>query len=284
MDKCRVCIGSGLLLRDVCPLCEGVAGWPSENPSIVEMNLAPALRRHGLFREIRAIHDSDTLRVYQAYNADIADAAVSANSFKAPMEAGTWSPTRISWIKPSAVWMAYRCGWTTLKDANQARVLALDVSRVRFQSLLLEAKVSDDSAPGECKHYPVVVQWDPERFMSPKSTRGKEALTAEVRFMRSIQIGIKGTALAERTFLDPGFVLKITDVSESFERAHCALMASPPDVRAAAEALWPERQEERMIVPLQLREALNMDGDDRRHRRPAGAFGANDQGSSGASE
>lgn len=266
------------MLRDVCPLCDGVAGWPSENPSIVEMNLDPALRRYGLLREIRAIHDSDTVRVYQAYNADIADAAVSANSFRAPMEAGTWSPTRISWIKPSAVWMAYRCGWTIMKDANQARVLALDVSRDRFQSLLMQAKVTDDSAPGECVHYPVVVQWDPERFMcrgknrardddasaTDKPTRDKNAMTTDVRWMRSIQIGIRGRALGEQTFLDPGFVLKITDVTESFKRAHCALMAA--DVRAAAEALWPDRKEERMLVPLQLREVLNMDCDDECHR------------------
>merc|ERR1719446_605024 len=143
-----------------------------------------------------------------------------------------------------------------MKDANQARVLALDVSRVRFQSLLLEAMVSDDSKPGECKHYPVVVQWDPERFMSPKTKHGKEALTTDVRWMRSIQIGIKGRALAERTFLDPTFVLKITDVSESFKRAHHALTAPSPDVQAAAAALWPERQEERMHVPLQVRETL----------------------------
>merc|ERR1719161_2633761 len=150
MSKCVVCKGSGLLLHRICPLCDGVAGWPGESPSIIEMNLQPALRRHGLFREIRAIHDSDSVRVYQAYNAKIADDAVAANSFRAPLKAGTWSASRISWIKPSAVWMAYRCGWTIMKDSNQARVLALDVSRLQLQSLLLEAKVSDDSKPGEC--------------------------------------------------------------------------------------------------------------------------------------
>jgi len=263
---CRLCQGSGLLLDAVCPLCDGVAGWPNESPSIVEMNLDPALRRHGLYREIRAIHDADTVRVYQAYNAEIAEAAVAANTFRAPLEAGTWSPTRISWVKPSAVWMAYRCGWSVMKDANQARVLALDVSRHRLESLLLEARVSDDSKPGECKNFSVVVQWDPERFMSPRVPRQREALTADVRFMRSIQIGIKGRAVAERTFLDPEFVLKISDVTESFRRAHAALTASPPDVGAAAALLWPGQQERRMLVPLKLREVLNMHYDDGRNR------------------
>eukprot|EP00931_Biecheleriopsis_adriatica_P103585 TRINITY_DN7839_c1_g1_i1.p1 TRINITY_DN7839_c1_g1~~TRINITY_DN7839_c1_g1_i1.p1 ORF type:complete len:291 (-),score=33.82 TRINITY_DN7839_c1_g1_i1:275-1087(-) len=264
MTKCRVCMGSGLLLADICPLCDGIAGWPSESPSIVEMNLDPKRRSYGLFRDIRAIHDSETVRVYQAYNATIADAAVAANSFRAPMEIGAWSPTRISWIKPSAVWMAYRCGWTIMKDENQERVLALDISRKRLERLLLEARLSHGGAPGECKKYPVVVQWDPERFM-----RGPQVLTSDVKWMRSVQIGIKGHAMAERTFLDPGFVLKITDVTESFRRAHSALTGSAPDVQAACDALWPERQEERLLVPVQLRAVLEMDRDDGpEHGRP----------------
>ena len=81
------------------------------------------------YRQIRAIYDERRIIVYQAYNDAIADAAVKGNSFKAPMEAGLWKPTRMTWVKPSAVWMAYRCGWTTMKDKNQARVLALHLSR-----------------------------------------------------------------------------------------------------------------------------------------------------------
>ena len=73
------------------------------------------------WRQIRAIHDETTVCVYQAYSDRIADAAVAANSFQGALDAGFWSPTRMSWVKPSAVWMAYRCGWTTLKDDNQRR-------------------------------------------------------------------------------------------------------------------------------------------------------------------
>ena len=46
---------------------------------------APSLTE-AKFREIRAIYDEQTITVYQAYNAGIADAAVAANSFRAPME------------------------------------------------------------------------------------------------------------------------------------------------------------------------------------------------------
>merc|ERR1712032_70764 len=223
------------------------------------MNEQREMRSQGPFREIRAIHDSTTVRVYQAYNAAIAEAAVTANSFRAPMKAGTWSATRISWIKPSAVWMAYRCGWTVLKDENQARVLALDVSRAGLERVLMRAKVSDDSKPGECKQYPVVVQWDPERFMSPGVAAQKEVLTTDVRHMRSIQIGLRGGQVAKETPLNPEFVLKITDVTTSFIQAYQDLTASPPNIQAATAALWPDRQEEHMIVPHKLRDVLHMD-------------------------
>merc|ERR1719469_837272 len=93
----------------------------------------------------------------------------------------------------------------------------------------------------------------------------KEAWTSDVRGMRSIQIGIRGEKIAKRTFLDPTFVLKITDVTASFRQAHVALTASPPDLRAATAALWPEWQEERMLVPLNLRAVLSMDCDEVRH-------------------
>merc|ERR1712046_435510 len=118
------------------------------------------------FREIRAIYDEETVVVYQAYNDAIAEAAARANSFRAPMEAGLWKPTRMTWIKPSAVWMAYRCGWTTMKDKNQARVLALHLSRDGFERLLMEAHLSHSSTDtSKCQESPVVVQWDPEREM-----------------------------------------------------------------------------------------------------------------------
>ena len=92
--------------------------------------------------QIRAVHTDKTVRVYQAYNARIADAAVEAQSFRGALKKGLWSPTRMTWIKPSAVWMAYRCGWTQLKDGNQARVLDLDLDRSKFQDILAQATLS----------------------------------------------------------------------------------------------------------------------------------------------
>merc|ERR1712048_245003 len=126
----------------------------------------------------------------------------------------------------------------------------------------MKAVVADDSRPGQCRNYPVVVQWDPERFISPGAKHGKEALTSDVRHMRSIQIGLKGREIARDTFLNAAFVLKITDFTETFRAAHKALTQAPPDVRAACALLWPNHQEEHMSVPPELRDVLNMNPGD----------------------
>ena len=206
------------------------------------------------FREIRAIYDETTIVVYQAYNEEIAASAAAANSFSAPMAAGIWSPSRMTWIKPSAVWMAYRCGWTTLKDQNQARVLALTLSRDGFEKLLMNASLSHSGAEGKCSESPVVVQWDPERVMDP-SAEARQVFTQKTPNVRSIQIGLRGKAV--QMLLDPNFVLKITDVTPQFRSAAAALKAG--DTRTAAEALWPRAQERLMSVPAALAKVLKME-------------------------
>jgi hypothetical protein len=55
------------------------------------------------FREIRAVYDDEGITVYQAFNADIAEAAVREQKLNA-------SPLyrfRMTWIKPSWCWMLY---------------------------------------------------------------------------------------------------------------------------------------------------------------------------------
>jgi hypothetical protein len=39
--------------------------------------------------------------------------------------------SRATWIKPSFLWMAYRCGWAA--KAGQERVLAIEISREGFE-------------------------------------------------------------------------------------------------------------------------------------------------------
>jgi len=206
------------------------------------------------FREIRAIYSEASVRVYQAYSDEIADLAVAANSFSAPLAAGCWSSTRMTWIKPSAVWMAYRCGWTTMKDKKQARVLALDLSRERFEKLLMAATLSHGGDGASCKESTVVVQWDPERDMDAAAD-AKEVLTRGNREVRSIQIGLRGRAV--EMLLDPTFVLRIEDVTGDFRNAQAALAAG--DATVAAAQLWPREAEIPMELPTALRAVLAME-------------------------
>ncbi|MFM7200125.1 MAG: DUF4291 family protein, partial [Myxococcota bacterium] len=58
-------------------------------------------------RQIRAVYDDKTIRVYQAYSDAIADSALKHQTFVAP----PFKMERMTWIKPSFLWMMYRAGW-----------------------------------------------------------------------------------------------------------------------------------------------------------------------------
>jgi hypothetical protein len=135
---------------------------------------------------IRARFDESTIVVYQAYAPAIAEAAVAAQRFVAP-----FSFARMTWVKPSFLWMMARCGWAT--KPNQERVLAVHLVRERFDALVAAAVPTHfmpgvDSSPeswrARADGADVLVQWDPERDL-----RGKKLNH------RSLQLGI-GRALA----------------------------------------------------------------------------------------
>ena len=174
----------------------------------------------------------------------------------------------MTWIKPSKVWMAYRSGFTLLKDKNQSRILALDLSRPQFELLLMQAKLSshreEESSRGEhknnetsCRNSNVVVQWDPERVMTlvDGATDHKNVFTSRLQNIRSIQIGLRGTSV--EALLDPELVLKITDVTPDFRNALSALQNG--NVEEANSALWPDGiTEETVHLPLKLMKVLGM--------------------------
>jgi hypothetical protein len=137
-------------------------------------------------RQVRARHDDQTLVVYQAYNAPIAEAAVGAGTFVAPFRR-----ERMTWIKPSFLWMMYRCGWATKPD--QERVLAITITRAGFEWALEHACLADyhpeiygtyEAWQERKRTSPVRVQWDPER-----------SLTLERLDHRAIQIGLGGESV-----------------------------------------------------------------------------------------
>lgn len=159
------------------------------------------------FRQIRAVYDETTITVYQAYSPQIALPAVAAQKFVPPFR-----PGRMTWIKPSFLWMMYRCGWAT-KPA-QERVLAIKLSRSGFEEALSMACLSNFEAETYASHEqwaqrkavtPVRVQWDPER------DRNLDPLP-----WRSIQIGL-GTAAAQR-YVDE-WTVAICDITDFVERA-----------------------------------------------------------------
>ena len=63
-------------------------------------------------RNIYAVFDDKTIRVYQAYNDEIADEALKLGRF-----GSKFSLTRMTWIKPSFLWMMYRLNFIYSSNA-----------------------------------------------------------------------------------------------------------------------------------------------------------------------
>jgi Domain of unknown function (DUF4291) len=178
-------------------------------------------------REIRAFFDATCIRVYQAYSDEIADSALRHQTFVSP----PFSMSRMTWIKPSFLWMMYRSGWG-LKDAGQKRILAIDIAHEGFAWALAH---SCPSHPGQGMDHddwkkalalsPVRVQWDPERDFIHRPLAH-----------RSIQIGLSGEAVK---LYATEWIQKITDVTALAHCVHAAVLKG--DMDKAHEQLPEER-------------------------------------------
>ncbi|KAA0131776.1 DUF4291 domain-containing protein [Gimesia chilikensis] len=138
--------------------------------------------------EIRADYDRETIVVYQAYADPIADAALEAQTFVRP-----FSLTRMTWIKPSFLWLMHRSHWG--QKTGQTRILAVRITRAGWERALSlgeltspERGVYRSAAEWERKFQtaPVHIQWDTER-----SSRGA-ALSCF-----SIQVGLSRHIIRE---------------------------------------------------------------------------------------
>jgi hypothetical protein len=179
----------------------GPTRWPRENgsPGVGASSDHQTVERAQ--REIRAVYSERTITVYQAYPVDIAAAALAAGRFVAPFKRD-----RMTWIKPSFLWMMYRCGWAT--KPGQERVLAVEITRAGFEEALREACPSHfDRSSGETREQwarrlrrsPVRVQWDPER-----------SIQLQPLPYRSLQLGLSGTAV--RRYVEE-WIVGISDVT-----------------------------------------------------------------------
>ena len=132
------------------------------------------------YKQIRAKYDDDSIIVYQAYNEAIANEAITLGKF-GPL----FLPNRMTWIKPSFLWMMYRSGWG--KKHNQEHILSIHIKREAFENLVKTAMPNYKSEiynNDDKKQYSapnIRIQWDPERFIN-----------GNPREIRSIQIGIRG--------------------------------------------------------------------------------------------
>ncbi|MFJ7949088.1 DUF4291 domain-containing protein [Streptomyces sp. NPDC096354] len=187
---------------------------------------APAFRtapRH----EIRARHTASTVTVYQAYSPLIGLPAARDGRFPA-----AWKRDRMTWIKPSFLWMMYRCGWAT--KAGQETVPAIEITRDGFEWALRHACLSSyvrglhpdrSTWRRQLKRAPTRVQWDPERDLHLRP------LT-----YRSLQLGLSGEAVGR--YADE-WTVAISDVTPLVQEIHDLVSRSELD--AAAGLLPRER-------------------------------------------
>ncbi|MFE9320391.1 DUF4291 domain-containing protein [Nocardia sp. NPDC052278] len=178
-------------------------------------------------RQVRASYDDSTVVVYQAYSPQIAEPALAARTFVSPFKR-----ERMTWIKPSFLWMMYRCGWA--RKPGQERVLAITMTRSGFEWALARACLSHyvpELYSDRCawtqrlRTSPVRIQWDPERDLHHRPLGH-----------RSLQVGLGGEAVD--AYVDT-WITEIRDVTVQARRIHELVVAG--QLSEAADALPVER-------------------------------------------
>ena len=183
--------------------------------------------RHEPKYQVRARHTGSTITVYQAYRPEIGGPAARHGRFPA-----AWKRERMTWIKPSFLWMMYRCGWGTKE--GQETVLAIEIDREGFLWALRNACLSHHvpalhgdqaSWKRQLRQAPARVQWDPERdlHLNPLPHR-------------SLQLGLAGEAAAR--YADD-WIVGIGDVTPLATEIHTLVRAGQPE--SAAGLLPKER-------------------------------------------
>ncbi|MDE3722045.1 DUF4291 domain-containing protein [Nocardiopsis sp. N85] len=180
---------------------------------------------------IRARHTDTTVTVYQAYAPRLGLPAAREGGFPT-----AWKRDRMTWIKPSFLWMMYRCGWGLKED--QETVLAVEITRDGFEWALRNACLSHYKADvhadraawkRDLRRAPVRVQWDPERDLRLNPLEH-----------RSLQLGLAGEA---STRYADEWLVSITDVTATARRIHALVQQGDTEGAAAllpAEHPYPE--------------------------------------------
>ena len=165
-----------------------------------------------LEKQIRAVYDEQTITVYQAYREDIATPAVANQKFVPPFKM-----ERMTWIKPSFLWMMYRAGWATKE--GQEHILAIKIKREGFEWALTNCCLSHfDSSlfstqeewKTKLQNSPVRLQWDPEKDIHLQNLN-----------YRSIQIGLTGAAVKHYV---NDWIVAIDDITPLCRQIHTLIL------------------------------------------------------------
>lgn len=139
----------------------------------------------------------------------------------------------LTWIKPSFLWMMYRCGWGSKE--GQETVLAVEISRDGFEWALRHACLSSYTRgfhpdrgtwQRQLRRAPTRVQWDPERDLHLRPMP-----------YRSLQLGFSGEAV--RRYADE-WTVSIRDVTPLAHEIHALVRAG--DLVSATRLLPRERR------------------------------------------
>lgn len=137
---------------------------------------------------INALFDQNAIAVYAAFDSSIANIAVARQQLLPP-----FSYDRMTWIKPSFLWLMYRSNWA--QQPGMDRILRIWVGRKEWDNALREAILTtpEPHVYPDAKQWRqfadkarIKVQWDPERDIRNQRLQHK-----------SIQVGITA-ALSEQ--------------------------------------------------------------------------------------
>ena len=161
--------------------------------------------------KIFAMYDEQTIRVYQAYSNIIADEAIKIGTF-----GDSFKLSRMTWIKPSFLWMMYRSGWGEKEGQN--RILAIDIKRTGFDFIVRNAVLSSFSPElyGTRERWKTLLdnseircQWDPERDIHGNPQN-----------QRTIQLGIKGNC--SKSYVND-WIVNISDITYDVKKIREAI-------------------------------------------------------------
>ena len=163
-------------------------------------------------KQIRAVFDNLTITVYQAYKKDIAEPAVINQKFLPPFKL-----ERMTWIKPSFLWMMYRAGWAAKE--GQEHILAIKIKREGFEWALANSCLSHFNSSLYATHdewkikllnSPVRIQWDPEKDIHLQNLN-----------YRSIQIGLTGISVQHYV---NNWIVSIDDITQRCKQIHSLIL------------------------------------------------------------